>query len=156
MAHLVFEIVNLDRKEHRNAVVALLNEYMMDDMGAQKPFESSMHDKVLNDLKQHPSYTGFLLKSDTSYVALANCFVNYSTFQAKHLINIHDYIVSSNQRGNGFGKELLNQIIEYAKECDYCRLSLEVRDDNVKAKALYQKLGFKPDEPNMLFWEKDL
>lgn len=156
MAHLVFEIVNLERQEHRNAVVKLINEYMMDEMGSQKPFDPAMHEKVLNDLKYHHSYKGFLLKSESTYVALANCFVNYSTFQAKHLINIHDYIVSSNERGNGFGKELLNRIIEYAEEHDYCRLSLEVREDNVKAKALYQKLGFKPDEPNMLFWEKDL
>lgn len=156
MSSLIFEIVNLDKQEHQIAVVDLINEYMMDEMGSQKPFDPALHDKVLSDLKNHHSYKGFLLKSDNKYVALANCFVNYSTFKAKHLINIHDYIVSSDQRGNGFGKELLNQIIDFAKELGYCRLSLEVREDNVKAKALYQKLGFKPDEPTMLFWEKDL
>lgn len=156
MSKLTFEIVNLSTDFHRMAVVNLLNEYMEDEMGRKKSFDPALHTKVLSDLASHENYIGFLLKAGNEYVALANCFLNYSTFQANHLLNIHDYVVSSAQRGNGYGKALLQHIVAYAEHKAYCRISLEVRDDNVKAKSLYNALGFKECEPRMLFWEKDV
>jgi ribosomal protein S18 acetylase RimI-like enzyme len=45
-------------------------------------------------------------------------------------------------------------VIEKARELGYCKVTLEVRDDNRNAKELYQSLGFKDTEPKMHFWTK--
>jgi len=85
---------------------------------------------------------------------LATCFINFSTFNLKSYINIHDIIIYQHYRGKNLGRALLSEIISIAQQRNYIKVTLEVRDDNTNAKALYQSLGFKDTEPIMHFWTK--
>lgn len=156
MDNYCFEQVNLTRNEHRTALVGLLNLYMLDDMGNAKGLSPTMHSAILTDLSTHTSYKGYLLSNNSNYIALANCFVNYSTFQARYLLNIHDFIVAPQHRHKGAGESLLKHIVQDAQHNHYCRVNLEVREDNLKALTMYSKLGFDFCSPNMLFIEKKL
>ncbi|MFW6371214.1 MAG: GNAT family N-acetyltransferase [Bacteroidota bacterium] len=80
--------------------------------------------------------------------------MNYSTFEGRRLINIHDFIVAPGHRGKGAGYYLLKAIEDYGRKHNFCRINLEVREDNVKARALYRKFGFGECSPPMSFWEK--
>ena len=51
-------------------------------------------------------------------------------------------IVKKEYRGRGYGKKLMNYIIEYAKREGYTELSLGVNLDNYIALKLYVELGF--------------
>ena len=51
-------------------------------------------------------------------------------------------IVKKEFRGQGYGKKLMNHIIEYAKREGYKELSLGVNLDNYIALKLYVELGF--------------
>ena len=51
-------------------------------------------------------------------------------------------IVKKDSRGQGYGKKLMNYVIEYAKNENYEELSLGVNLDNFIALNLYVKLGF--------------
>ena len=51
-------------------------------------------------------------------------------------------IVKKDSRGQGYGKKLMNYVIEYAKNENYEELSLGVNLDNYIALNLYVKLGF--------------
>ena len=51
-------------------------------------------------------------------------------------------IVKKDLRGQGYGKKLMNYIIEYAKKEGYKELSLGVNLDNYIALKLYVGLGF--------------
>jgi ribosomal protein S18 acetylase RimI-like enzyme len=153
---LTFETVDLTRTSHIKAFKRLLSEYMMDEMGSKQQLYPEQASKIVADLVKHPTYFGFLVKTGSEYVALANCFVNYSTFKGKHLLNIHDYIVLPAYRNYGIGRFLMDEIIFYCESQGYCRINLEVREDNEKAMSLYKKSGFKPCEPNMYFWEMNL
>ena len=51
-------------------------------------------------------------------------------------------IVKKDCRGKGYGKKLMNFIIEYAKRKGYKELSLGVNLDNYIALKLYVELGF--------------
>ena len=93
---------------------------------------------------------------DDEFAALANCNLNFSTWQAKPLINIHDFIVSPKFRNQRVGYFLLNEMAKYAEKNNYCRLNLEVRHDNFKAQSLYKKAGFDECKPPNYFWEKPL
>ncbi len=148
--------VSLNIKTHASELIKLIGAYMVDEMGAGKPMRQGMDRKILEGLKNNKAYLGFFVKVESSYVALANCNLLFSTFAAKPLVNIHDFIVLPEYRGRGIAQFLLKGIERYAIENGYCRINLEVREDNVKAQKLYKKMGFGDCSPNMVFWEKNL
>ncbi len=152
----IFEIIDLNNVDHVNALKALMNEYMLDDMGLGSALPTELGEKIIEGLKIQNNYTGFLLKCDNEYVALANCFIGFSTFKAKQLLNIHDFVVTPEYRRKGAGYELLNSITKYSKDKNYGKVTLEVRKDNEKAMNLYIKAGFKDCNPRMYFWENIL
>ena len=151
-----FVKVDLNRKKHQKVFLKLLNDYMLDDMGIGKPMPAELGPQIIKGLKKHPAYLGFFICVGEDFAALANCNLNFSTWKAKPLINIHDFIVSLDYRKRGVGLFLLDEIARYAKEKGYCRVNLEVRQDNYKAQNLYKKVGFKECDPPNYFWEKQL
>ncbi len=146
--------IDLDNEIHCVNLVKLLNDYMKDEMGTGKPMPAGLGAKIIEGLKNHPAYLGFFVCIENEFVALANCNRNFSTWQAKPLLNIHDFIVSPNFRKQGAGLFMLSQIERYAIEKGFCRINLEVRHDNHIAQNLYLKAGFKECNPPNYFWEK--
>ncbi|QGY45045.1 GNAT family N-acetyltransferase [Maribellus comscasis] len=148
--------VDLNDRRHCDALLRLLNDYMLDEMGIGEAMPTDLGPKIINGLKNHPAYIGFFVCIDDNFAALANCNLNFSTWKAKPLINIHDFIVCPNYRKLGVGLFLLNEIAVYATEKGYYRINLEVRNDNYKAQNLYRKAGFEECNPPNYFWEKKL
>jgi ribosomal protein S18 acetylase RimI-like enzyme len=147
-------VVDLNNPKHQHALIKLMNDYMEDEMGMGKPMPDGLGTKLIIGLKKHWAYLGFFAVAGGEFAALANCNVNFSTWQTKPLINIHDFIVVSNFRKMGIGQFLLKEIEKYARKEGYCRLNLEVRHDNYKAQKLYKKVGFTECQPPNYFWEK--
>lgn len=56
-----------------------------------------------------------------------------------HLLNI---AVSKNQRRQGFGAFLLNEVCKQSYAIGALKIFLDVRQSNIAARALYQKFGF--------------
>jgi ribosomal protein S18 acetylase RimI-like enzyme len=75
-------------------------------------------------------------------VGMAICFVGFSTFQARPLLNIHDLAVVPDCRGQGIGRALLAEAEKQALLRGCCKLTLEVREDNLPARSLYERFGF--------------
>jgi len=148
--------VDLQNPQHCNQVVKLLNDYMNDPMGNNNPMPKGLGSQIISGLKQHSGFLGFFVLAGDQFAGLANCNINFSTFQAKPLINIHDFIVAPECRNIGAGHFLLRGIINYATQNGFCRVNLEVREDNLAAKSLYKKMGFSDCVPRMMFWERKL
>ncbi|WP_163716850.1 GNAT family N-acetyltransferase [Mangrovibacterium lignilyticum] len=151
---LTFVEIDLNNEEHVDALISLLDCYMLDPMGNNAPMPAGLGPKIISGLRDYPSYLGFLTKADERYAALANCNRNFSTFKAKPLINIHDFIVHPDFRGKGVGQFLLDEIAAYGEKNGFCRVNLEVRHDNVNAQKLYRKSSFGECNPPMYFWER--
>jgi ribosomal protein S18 acetylase RimI-like enzyme len=152
--NLSFVIVDLSKELHQKQLIRLLDLYMRDEMGNNAPMSEELAPKILNGLKGYSAYLGFFALVDGQFAALANCNQNFSTFKAKPLINIHDFVVHPDFRGKGVGKFLLDAIADYGKDNGFCRVNLEVRHDNEKAQRLYQKAGFNECQPPMYFLER--
>ena len=148
--------VDLQNEEHCQHLLKLLNDYMEDPMGGGEPMPPSLGPRIINGLRRHTAYLGFFVVSGNTYLGLANCNLNFSTFQARPLINIHDLIIAPEFQGQGAGRYLLESVLEYASENGCCRVNLEVRQDNERAQSLYEKLGFGDCLPAMFFWEKNI
>ena len=59
------------------------------------------------------------------------------------IARINALIVEKKHREKGLGKELMEKTIEKLKEHKVRMISILVRDDNLKAKQLYDELGFE-------------
>jgi ribosomal protein S18 acetylase RimI-like enzyme len=141
---------------HQQAFITLLNHYMTDPMGGCNNLTPEQGKSLIKGMAAHPASFVLFAQVDKKMVGLATCFINFSTFRAKPYLNIHDIVVLNELRGKGIGRNLLEKCIDIARERGYCKVTLEVRDDNVHAQALYKSLDFKDCEPVMHFWTKVL
>ena len=52
--------------------------------------------------------------------------------------------VAPTGRGTGAGEKLVEVVVNWARQCGFARLELDVADDNVAAIALYERCNFFP------------
>ncbi len=135
---------DLSVPEHRAAVLAMVDAYSMDAMGGAKPLDPDVRARLIPGLQRHPTTLIFLAFEDEQPVGVAVCFIGFSTFAAKPLINIHDCMVLSSFRGKSVGRRLLEAVEVKAREFGCCKLTLEVMDNNDRALRAYEAAGFSP------------
>jgi ribosomal protein S18 acetylase RimI-like enzyme len=133
---------DLDAPQHQEAIISLINAYARDPMGDGRDLPTTVRDRMIPGLRQHPTTVVFLAFDGEQPVGIAVCFEGFSTFAARPLLNIHDLAVIAEYRGRGVGRLLLEQIEVKARELACCKLTLEVREDNYRALRLYQQFGF--------------
>jgi len=61
----------------------------------------------------------------------------------KGVFELNYLSVTDEARGHGVGTRIVKEFIKYAKSKGFLSVLLEVVDENVRAKALYKRLGFK-------------
>ena len=151
-----FEECSFNNSVHLEHLASLINEYILDDMGGGEPLSALEQLRMVDGLNNHPAkYVVFVLVNNEC-AGLAVCFEFFSTFKAKPSLNIHDVFVRKPYRRKGVGAALLKHICSYAAEKKCASVTLEVREDNTGAQMLYIEEGFKPCDPNMLFWKKNI
>ncbi len=128
-----------------SALVMLLDAYACDPMGGGEPLAAAVKERLCADLARQPGAASFLAWNATGEaVGLINCFLGYSTFKARPLLNVHDIIVLPAQRGQGIGQALLAAAEAHARSHGCCKLTLEVLTGNAVAMASYRRFGFAP------------
>ena len=58
-------------------------------------------------------------------------------------VYIAEIAIDENQRSKGYGTKVIEDVIDYARKNGYKRVILDADFRNPKAKALYERLGFK-------------
>ena len=138
-----FVQADLDRPEHQAAVLFLIEAYSRDPMGDGAPLSPDVRERLIPGLRQHPTTLVFLAYDGDAAVGVAVCFLGFSTFAAKPLINLHDFAILPTHRGRGLGRSLLAAVEAHARKLDCCKLTLEVLDKNDRALRTYTAAGFK-------------
>lgn len=151
-----FVFCDYTNEYHCTKLAGLINQYITDPMGGWQPLTLREQLYLVDGLATHPSALVMFAVISDEIVGLVTCFINFSTFKVKKYLYIHDVIVQKEYRGFGIGRKLLDKCIEISRERKYCKVTLEVRDDNALAKSLYKSLGFADTNPQMLFWTKEL
>jgi GNAT superfamily N-acetyltransferase len=138
------EIVEADlaRADHEAAVVALTAAYALDPMGNDGPLSGDVLERLIPALKSHPTTVIFLAYADGEAVGIATCFRGFSTFVARPLLNVHDLAVLPAFRGRGIGRRLLEAVAEKARGLGCCKVTLEVHENNFKARRTYEAAGY--------------
>jgi GNAT superfamily N-acetyltransferase len=133
---------DLNRPDHQRDVLALTAAYALDPMGNGGPLPPEVLERIIPGLKNHPTTLIFLAYKNQQAVGLATCFRGFSTFAALPLINIHDLVVLPDHRGMGIGHRLLAAVEQWARATGCCKVTLEVQENNTKARRTYEQAGF--------------
>lgn len=154
-------------------LLEMIQMYASDPMGAGKPLSSDITASLIAQMSLRPHVFSVLAyaeltrddtlaqKSNIQPVGFANCIESFSTFKAKTVVNIHDFAIIKEARGQGISQGMMDYIEMLSKEKGACKITLEVLEGNIAAQKAYIKSGFKGYEldPSMgqaMFWEKPL
>jgi len=133
---------DLDRDEHQRDVVAMTAAYALDPMGNGGPLPPETLERLVDALRAHPTTLIFLAYVEGRAVGIATCFLGFSTFAARPLVNVHDLAVLPAHRGTGVATRLLEAVETKARQLGCCKLTLEVLEHNERARRLYHRVGF--------------
>lgn len=130
------------------ALLKLMDVYASDPMGGGSPLPSEVKERLCRELSSNPGAISFIAWRDGAEppeaIGLINCFLGYSTFKARPLLNIHDIVVLPENRRQGIGQALLAAAEAAARERGCCKLTLEILSGNANAMASYTRFGFEP------------
>jgi GNAT superfamily N-acetyltransferase len=84
----------------------------------------------------------FVLRVDGAVAGMANALITVSTAQGTRVLLLEDVIVSKKHRGSGLGRQLVEHVCAWAREQGMTRVTLLADQDNAKALAFYERLGF--------------
>jgi GNAT superfamily N-acetyltransferase len=157
---VIVRLANLADPRDARWVVDLLDMYCRDEFGDDAPLSPRAHERLIPGLLEHGGARVFLAfeneAQDARGIGLAICLLGFSSFRGARLLNIHDIAVTPEARGQGVGAALLNALEEDARALGCCKITMEVRSDNERAKGLYQRIGYHGSEPECWFWSKVL
>ena len=152
---------DLTDPRHQAAVLAMTRAYAQDPMGNGRDLPEDIQRSLVAALRAHPTTLIFLALDRDEPVGIATCFIGFSTFAARPLVNIHDLHVAKDHQRKGIARRLLDAVEAEARRLGCCKLTLEVQENNRTALALYGSLGFvgrryEPEAGAVLLREKKL
>jgi GNAT superfamily N-acetyltransferase len=100
--------------------------------------EQKLHDTLFGE---RPFAEVILAFESEVPVGFALFFHNYSTFRAKPGMYLEDLFVIPSQRGKGYGKSLLQRVLQIAEERNCGRVEWSVLDWNTPAIDFYKSMG---------------
>ena len=136
---------DLGRREHQHAVVELVDAYSRDPMGDGRPLSPEVRRALVPGLRAHPTTVILLAYREGEPIGVAVCFLGFSTFAAKPLLNVHDLAVLPGFRRQGVGRRLLEGVERKARALGCCKVTLEVQENNHRARHVYTSVGFAQD-----------
>lgn len=122
------DLSDLDMLMHELSASSFCNENLLNDALN----DSNVHVYVMRD-EDHIVATGTLCMKHTLEFAIAD---------------IESVVVSSQCRGKGYGKALMQHMIDVAKSRGIHHIQLTSNPKRVEANKLYQKMGFEKYETN--------
>ena len=141
---MTLQVREADYADERDAkgILDVLDSYASAPVGGGQPLAPDVRERLIPMLRQHPTSLVLLAFVDDEPVGIAVCFFGLSSFRARPLLNIHDLAVLPQYHGQGVGQALLKAVEERARRKGCCKLTLEVLDDNARARELYRRFGF--------------
>jgi ribosomal protein S18 acetylase RimI-like enzyme len=133
---------DLSDERHQRHVVEMVNAYARDPMGRGGDLPAAVMADLIPGLRRHPTSLIFLAYDGGRPVGVAVCFLGFSTFAARPLINIHDLSVIPGYRGRGVGRRLLEHVEAKGRALNCAKITLEVNAENRVAQKLYVAYGF--------------
>jgi GNAT superfamily N-acetyltransferase len=84
----------------------------------------------------------FVLRRDNVIVGMINLLFTISTAEGGFVIVLEDLVIHEEYRGHGYGSQLLQHAIDFAKQKNFLRITLLTDRPELRSQALFRRHGF--------------
>lgn len=132
------------KHEHISAMCQLLTELF----SLEKDFKHVTQIEKLKTglemiLNRPESGQIFVLLEENHVIGMANLLNTISTAEGGKVVLLEDYILSSAKRGKGYGSFFMREIVQYARNNGFLRITLLIDSDNAAAQRFYEGAGYQ-------------
>ena len=111
-------------------------------------YKVEMSDKILNTVWEwihdnNHDVSGLVYEKDNKIIGIAHYRRMPSPLRGKYIGFLDDLFVDPRHRKNGVGEKIIKELKVISKRNDWNLVRWITRNDNTKAKSLYQKLSKK-------------
>lgn len=139
----------------RNLLNTMFTEFYASD-AVLHPIPQTYHDAALEELFSASSrQRAYLLEDGETPVGYALLSEKFSHEAGGTELWLEELYLREAARGKGFGSAFFRFLLETAKKEGITRIRLEVEPENIRAAALYAKLGFQPLPYNQMAWSPE-
>lgn len=131
------------------AILALLDEDVIRDFVEPASPSAGQH-AALEELIADPVHDVLVDERDGRLVATAQVsWLRVLIYDGGLLCQVESVRTSSDRRGEGIGRALMQHIIDRARERGCARVQLTTNAQRVRARAFYERLGFTASHVGM-------
>jgi GNAT superfamily N-acetyltransferase len=120
----------------------LESDFQPDAAKQMRGLRTILHDPEIGRL--------FVLRVDGQVAGMASALFTISTAEGWRVMVLEDVIVSRDYRGKGYGRQLVEHVLAWAKGQSLTRVTLLADRDNQAALDFYRKLGFETSHMTVL------
>lgn len=108
------------------------------------PLPRAFHEEAFDEIMRSRDYAdGCLLEVGGEAVGFGLVAKTYSREAGGKVLWLEELFVLPAYRSCGLGREFFAAAEQYARENGFARIRLEVEEDNVRARSLYERLGYE-------------
>jgi len=124
----------------------------MDSLRNASDIDKDKAEKIFSIIKSGQNQKIFVAILEDKVVASTTLIIEQKFIHDGGLVgHIEDVVVSKEYQGKGIGKELIIQVLDYAKKNNCYKTILDCSDD---VKSFYERIGFKRHSNCMRFDHK--
>jgi len=121
----------------------------LDSLRNASDIDKDKADKIFSIIKSSQNQKIFVAILEDKVVASTTLIIEQKFIHDGGLVgHIEDVVVSKEYQGKGIGKELILQVLDYAKKNNCYKTILDCNDD---VKLFYERIGFKRHSNCMRF-----
>lgn len=142
------EIVKCSEKTlHETA--KLFNDYRI--FYEQKSDYESCYSFLKMNLENNRSIIFLLIDDDNKPVGFSQLYPSYCSVEMSPICYLYDIYVAKESRGKGYSKMLMLYILDYFKNTEVVRLTLDTAFTNKIAQSLYESIGYKRESDFIMY-----
>ena len=132
------------KREDEEIFLALSEQYYQ-SAAVLHPIPHAYHVAAFEEIVSGSPYAaGYLLEADGKPVGIALTATTYSRESGGKVLWLEELYILEEYRSRGLGREFFAFAERLAREGGYARIRLEVEEENVRARSLYERLGYDP------------
>lgn len=114
-----------------------INEFRKEFMGE---YYFPENEKWLKELKKQPNIWTITIEENGRTIAFA--LLSFTITLTRRVLIIEDFVVNKDYRHQGYGKQLLQMIIDFAKKRYIHCIEVATKQDNLTTRKMYEAIGF--------------
>jgi len=123
-----------------------LTELVMDLMSCSEDFtpDRVVQERGLRLILEQPNRGRiFVVRNKDKIFGMVNLLFTISTARGGFVILMEDVVIHPDHRGQGYGRMLIDYVVEFAKQKNFRRITLLTDKMSAESQEFFKKLGFE-------------